>query len=192
MNICVYGAASTEIDKEIVLKTEELGETMAKRGHALVFGGGKNGMMGAVARGAYKLGGKIIGIAPTFFDSYGVYFEGCSEFISTETMRERKQIMEEKSEAFVVTPGGIGTFDEFFEILTLRSLGRHNKPIAVYNIKGYYDHLEAMLKAAVDGRFMEKATMELCQFFDNPDKLLDYLETDERKLMKIEESRKIK
>lgn len=192
MNICVYGAASTEIEKDIVLKTEKLGEAMAKRGHALVFGGGKNGMMGAVARGAYREKGKIIGIAPTFFDALGVYFEGCSEFISTETMRERKQIMEESSDAFIVTPGGIGTFDEFFEILTLRSLGRHNKPIAVYNINGYYDHLEAMLLSAVEGRFMEKATMELCQFFDDPEKLLDYLETDERKLMKIEESRKIK
>ncbi len=192
MKICVYGAASTEIDNEIVLKTEELGEAMAKRGHALVFGGGKNGMMGAVARGAHKQRGEIIGIAPTFFDSLDVYFKDCTEFISTETMRERKKIMEEKSEAFIVTPGGIGTFDEFFEILTLRSLGRHNKPIAVYNIKGYYNHLEAMLRSAVEGRFMEKATMELCQFFDDPEKLLDYLETDERKIMKIEESRKIK
>jgi len=192
MNICVYGAASTAIDKEYITQTEILGEVMAKRGHTLVFGGGRNGLMGAVARGCHKAGGKIIGIAPHFFDSYDVYFENCTEFVSCETMRERKGIMEEKSEAFIVTPGGIGTFDEFFEILTLRSLGRHNKPIAVYNIKGYYDHLEAMLSAAVEGEFMESATKNLVQFFTSPEELLNYLETDERKTIKIEHARKIK
>ena len=192
MNICVYGAASTEIEKSTVEKTEQLGALMAERGHTLVFGGGKNGMMGAVARGVHGNGGKIIGIAPTFFDSYGVYFEHCDEFISTETMRERKQIMEDKSDAFVVTPGGVGTFDEFFEIFTLRTLGRHSKPIAIYNINGYYNPLEKLLEAAVEGGFMTKASKDLCRFFESPADLLDYLENYKGETMRIEDSRKIK
>lgn len=192
MNICVYGAASTEIEKSTVEKTEQLGALMAERGHTLVFGGGKNGMMGAVARGVHGNGGKIIGIAPTFFDSYGVYFEHCDEFISTETMRERKQIMEDKSDAFVVTPGGVGTFDEFFEIFTLRTLGRHSKPIAIYNINGYYNPLEKLLESAVEGGFMTKASKDLCRFFEGPVDLLDYLEKYKGETMRIEDSRKIK
>ena len=192
MNICVYGAASTEIEKSTVEKTEQLGALMAERGHTLVFGGGKNGMMGAVARGVHGNGGKIIGIAPTFFDSYRVYFEHCDEFISTETMRERKQIMEDKSDAFVVTPGGVGTFDEFFEIFTLRTLGRHSKPIAIYNINGYYNPLEKLLEAAVEGGFMTKASKDLCRFFECPEDLLDYLEKYKGETMRIEDSRKIK
>ena len=156
MNICVYGASSNEIDKSFIEKTEELGAVMAERGHGLVFGGGAKGLMGAAARGVFSGKGKIIGIAPSFFNVDGILFEHCDEFIYPETMRERKRVMEEKSDAFIVTPGGIGTFDEFFEILTLRSLGRHTKAIAVYNIDGYYNALEDLLDNAVKGGFMKK------------------------------------
>ena len=176
MNICVYGAASNDISPVIIKKTEDLGREMAKRGHALVFGGGNNGMMGASARGAHELGGEIIGIAPRFFNADGVFFAGCTEFFLTDTMRERKKLMEEKSDAFIVTPGGIGTFDEFFEILTLRSLGQHTKAIAVYNIDGYYNALEDLLDNAVKGGFMKKAAKDLIGFFDNEKELLNYIE----------------
>ncbi len=176
MNICVYGAASNDISPNIIKKTEDLGREMAKRGHALVFGGGNNGMMGASARGAHEGGGEIIGIAPRFFNADGVFFAGCTEFFLTDTMRERKKLMEEKSDAFIVTPGGIGTFDEFFEILTLRSLGQHTKAIAVYNIDGYYNALEDLLDNAVKGGFMKKAAKDLIGFFDNEKELLDYIE----------------
>lgn len=176
MNICVYGAASNDISPVIIKKTEDLGREMAKRGHALVFGGGNNGMMGASARGAHKLGGEIIGIAPRFFNADGVFFGFCTEFFLTDTMRERKKLMEEKSDAFIVTPGGIGTFDEFFEILTLRSLGQHTKAIAVYNIDGYYNALEDLLDNAVKGGFMKKAAKDLIGFFDNEKELLNYIE----------------
>lgn len=176
MKICVYGAASKDLAKEYIEKTEVLGFKMAKRGHALVFGGGGSGMMGAVAKGTQNGGGEIIGIAPRFFNADGVFFDGCTEFHSTDTMRERKQLMEDMSDAFIVTPGGIGTFDEFFEILTLRSLGRHTKAIAVYNINGYYNALEQLLDTAVNGGFMKPQVKELIGFFDDPDKLLDYLQ----------------
>jgi uncharacterized protein (TIGR00730 family) len=116
-------------------ETQELGRVLAQKGYTLVFGGGAQGLMGAAARGFKEMNGRIIGIAPTFFMNVdGVLYDQCSQFIYTETMRERKQLMEEHSDAFLVTPGGIGTFEEFFEILTLKQLGRHTKPILIYNI----------------------------------------------------------
>ena len=109
----------------------------------LVFGGGAQGMMGAAARGVRDGGGSIIGVAPDFFDVDGVLFPDCTEFIYTKTMRERKQILEDSSDAFIITPGGFGTLDEFFEILTLKQLERHNKAIVVLNVAGYYDNISS-------------------------------------------------
>ena len=145
MNICIYGASSAELEQIYYDKTEELGRMMAKRGHGLVFGGGATGMMGAAARGVDSEDGYILGIAPRFFDKPGVLYENCSEFIFTETMRERKKLLEERSDATIVTPGGIGTYEEFFEILTLKSLHRLDRPIVLYNINGYYDRMKALL-----------------------------------------------
>ncbi|MBE6750134.1 MAG: TIGR00730 family Rossman fold protein [Ruminococcaceae bacterium] len=176
MNICVYGASSNEIDKSFIEKTEELGVAMAERGHGLVFGGGANGLMGAAARGVFSKKGEIIGIAPSFFNVDGILFEHCSEFLYPETMRERKRIMEEKSDAFVITPGGIGTFDEFFEIFTLKQLGRHKKPIAIFNINGYYDSLLKMLSEAVSKGFMNQKSLDLVPVFENAAEMLEYFE----------------
>ena len=176
MNICVYGASSKSIDEKYIKAGEALGEQMAERGHTLVFGGGGHGMMGAVARGVKKGGGKVIGVAPSFFNVDGVRFDGCDEFIYTETMRERKQIMEDRSDAFIAAPGGVGTFEELFGIITLKQLGRHSKPIAVFNINGYFDSLIEQLKNAVRKQFMNPESFELCFFTDNADKLINYLE----------------
>lgn len=176
MNICLYGASSSAIAKSYINPTEELGAKIAERGHTLIYGGGAEGLMGAAARGAYSQGGKIIGIVPSFLNVDGILFDNCDEMIFTETMRERKQLLEEKSDAFIVTPGGVGTFDEFFEILTLKQLGRHSKPIAVFNINGYFDSLIEQLKNAVRKQFMNPESFELCFFTDNADKLINYLE----------------
>ena len=176
MNICLYGASSTELDKSFITATEQLGEKMGLKGHNLVYGGGANGLMGAAARGVRKGGGKVIGVAPSFFQVDGVLFEDCAEFIYTETMRERKQIMEHRAEAFVMVPGGIGTFDEFFEIITLKQLGRHNKPVAIFNINGYYDSLVAMLENAVKYKFMTDSSRDLAPVFEDAESLIKYLE----------------
>ena len=176
MNICLYGASSNAIAKSYINPTEELGAKIAERGHTLIYGGGAEGLMGAAARGAYSQGGKIIGIVPSFLNVDGILFDNCDEMIFTETMRERKQLMEEKSDAFIVTPGGVGTFDEFFEILTLKQLGRHSKPIAVFNINGYFDSLVEQLKNAVHKQFMNPESFELCFFADSANKLINYIE----------------
>ena len=111
MNICFYGAASADINDNFIKVGEDTGFKFAQKGHNLVFGGGSAGMMGAIARGMHKGGAKIIGVAPTFFNVDGILFENCDELIRTETMRQRKQTMEDLSDAFVTSPGGMGTFE---------------------------------------------------------------------------------
>ena len=175
MNICIYGASSRKLAKEYYDAAEALGALMAQQGHTLVFGGGQEGIMGAVARGAHAHGGKIIGIAPRFFDRPGILFEECTEFIYTDTMRERKALMEEHSEAFMVLPGGIGTYEEFFEMLTLKQLGRHNKPMVMLNTRGYYNPMAAMLQNTVDEGFMSADCLELYGVCNSPEEALDYI-----------------
>lgn len=177
MKICVYGASSKTIDKKYVLAVEALGELLAKRGHSLVFGGGATGCMGAAARGVKRGGGKeILGIAPGFFNVDGILSPDCTDFIYTNDMRERKGLFEEKSDAFIITPGGIGTYDEFFEILTQKQLGQLKKPIAIYNIDGFFAPLLALLNQCVEGDFMNSASMQLFKVFSSAEEMFSYLE----------------
>lgn len=177
MNICVYGAASKTISAKHVENIEILGKTLAERGHSLVFGGGANGAMGAVARGARDgKAKKIIGVIPKFFNIDGVLFKECTDVIYTDTMRQRKKVLEDSSDAFIVAPGGIGTFDEFFEILSLKQLSRMNKPIVIYNSLGYYDPLIEMLNVAIEGKFMSEKNLELFKTTADVNELFDYIE----------------
>ena len=178
MKICVFGAASPTIDKIYIEKVEEMGRMMAKRGHSLVFGGGGNGLMGAAARGIKEMGGYILGVIPKFFreQDVEVIYKNCDKLIEPDTMRERKQIMEDNCDAFIVTPGGIGTFEEFFEILTSKQLCQHNKPIAIYNINGYYNDLENALKLAIEKNFIKETCVELYKISDNIDEIFEYVE----------------
>jgi len=175
MKICIYGASGDNLKKEYFEAAESLGRLMAKAGHTLVFGGGASGLMGACARGVSAEGGEIIGVAPRFFDVDDILYKDCTRFIYTETMRERKQAMEDESDAFIVLPGGIGTFEEFFEMLTLKQLGRHAKPMAVLNTLGYYDAMYTMLKNAADGGFMSKNCLLLFGLVDTPEQALDHV-----------------
>ena len=185
MNICVYGASSNQLAGAYIQAAEELGALLARRGHGLVFGGGAQGVMGAVVRGAHREGGYTLGIAPTFFNVDGILYPNCSEFLYTETMRERKQQMEERSDAFVMAAGGIGTFEEFFEVLTLKQLGRHNKPIAVLNTNGYFDSLQQQMERCVAENFMKPACLNIYRSFAEPAALLDYLENAEAKAIDV-------
>ena len=153
-----------------------LGKKIAKNNHTIVYGGGARSIMGAVAKGAYDAGGKIIGIAPSFFNVDGVLFENCTEFIYPDTMRERKKLLEEKSDAFVIAPGGIGTFDEFFEILTLKQLQVHNKPIVIFNVNGYYDDMINMLNKITEINFMREKSLSLFKVMSNEDEIINYIE----------------
>ncbi len=179
MNICVYGASSNTIEEKYIKAGEELGRLMAKAGHTLVFGGGASGLMGALARGVHSAGGIVIGVAPSFFNVDGILYPECDEFIYTETMRERKEKMEQLADAFIMTAGGIGTFEEFFEILTLRQLGRHKKPIAVLNTDGYFDPLVALIDNAIEKQFMTAANRRIFAVRNTPEETLQSLVSGE-------------
>ena len=175
MNICIYGSASDAIDREYIKKTEELAKKLASGGHSLVFGGGAQGLMGAAARGFYSENAKITGVVPKFFNVDGILFENC-EMIRTDTMRQRKQKMDDLAEAFITTPGGIGTYEEFFEIITLKQLGQSNKPLVLFNVNGYFEPLRAMLENCVKGNFMPQTSLDLCFFSDSIDEIINYIE----------------
>lgn len=176
MRICIYGSASDDISRHYKEETEALGKMLAQNGHSLVFGGGACGLMGAAARGFYSEGADIIGVVPKFFHVDGILFEHCREMIRTDTMRTRKQKMDDLAEAFITTPGGIGTYEEFFEIITLKQLGQSQKPLILFNIDGYYEPLRMLLQNCVDGHFMPQNTLELLHFSDTKEDIFAYLE----------------
>ena len=180
MNICIFGAASPKIDDMYIKEVEELGENLGKRGHDLVFGAGAHGLMGAAARGFHKGGGKVYGVVPKFFreEDIEALYEECDEFYYTDTMAERKAQMEDLADAFIVVPGGIGTFEEFFEVLTLKQLGRHRKPIILFDINGYYLGIQALMRAGTTEQFLHENVMKLYKVFVETDDehIINYLE----------------
>lgn len=182
MNICIYGASSDRLDSIFFDEAEKLGLLIAESGNTMVFGGGQTGLMGACARGVHKLGGRIIGIAPRFFDEPGILDKKCSEFLFTSTMRERKQLMEDKSDAFIALPGGIGSYEEFFEILTLKQLGKHAKPIALLNTDNYYVPLFTLLENTVKRGFMSEKCLEIFKLCHTPEEALEHVLTDKAAL----------
>ncbi len=172
MIICVFGASSPSIDDKYKTAVERLGEIMAQRGHELVFGAGGNGLMGAAAIGVSRGGGKIHGVIPEFFKEEGVeaIFPACDKLTYTETMRERKAVMEDDADAFIVVPGGIGTYEELFEILTLKQLGRHKKTIVLLNTDGFYDKLLEFMDFGVKNKFMTENVLSLMAYASEPER----------------------
>lgn len=177
MNICVFGASSEKINKAYLDTAYALGKAISQKGHTLIYGAGKYGVMGATARGVASQNGKLIGVTPKFFDEIEVLFENNTETIYTETMRERKGIMEDMADAFIICAGGMGTFEEFFEVLTLKQLRRHKKPIIIYNVNGYYNHMLAMMNFAVDEQFMSEDCNMLFSVADTEEEIFEQLES---------------
>ena len=178
MKICIFGAASAHIDTVYIKAVEELSEKLAKRGHTLVFGAGGTGLMGAAARGFKRGGGFVHGVIPEFFreEKVELIYEDCDKITYTETMAERKFIMEDEADAFIITPGGIGTFEEFFEVLTLKQLGRHNKAMVIYNIEDYYDDLEKFMDAVRERKFITFKCSEMYSTFKTAEEIIGYIE----------------
>ena len=176
MKVCVYCASSENLAPEYYEAGESFGRLLAKRGHTLVYGGYNKGIMHAVARGAASEGGEIIAVVPKIFDRPGFTYEKCTKVIVTETMHARKATMENEADAFAVLPGGIGTFDELFELFVLKSLDLCCKPMGLLNVQGCYDLLLAFLdKNTADGLMTEK-NRAMLQLYDKGEALLDALE----------------
>ena len=176
MKITLYGAASEKIDAVYKDAAAELGREIARRGHTMVFGAGATGLMGAAARGVRAENGALIGVSPHFMHELEPIFGECTELIDTETMSERKDKMEQLADAFVIVPGGIGTFDEFFQILTLRQLRRHEKPIVLYNVCAFWDNLLAVLGLDIFKGFIAPEIADCFTVCETPASVIDTLE----------------
>lgn len=178
MRICVFCSSSNAIDTAYLDESRALGREMATRGHSLTYGGGDVGSMGVLARAVQENGGMVLGVIPhALNDIDGVGYGDSDRFILTNTMRERKAIMEENSDAFIALPGGLGTFEEVLEIITLKQLRYHSKAIVLVNSGGYFDPLLALLNHAVSERFMKPKTLDLFEVTESFGGALDYIES---------------
>ncbi len=158
-SICVYSSSSAVIDQAYFDVASDLGREIGKRGYALVFGGGNFGLMGAMARAVHEVEGKVVGVVPEFMMPHKVAYEQSDELIIARDMRHRKAIMDKRANAFVALPGGFGTLEELLEILTLKQLNQHNKPLVILNTLGYYDNLIALFEQM----YKQKFAKELCR-----------------------------
>ena len=172
MRICVFASSSDRLEKPYLEAAAALGRLLGEGGHTMVFGGGQSGLMGACARAAREAGAEVVGVAPRFFNEPGVLYEGCSRLLITETMNERKTAMEDLAEGFVILPGGIGTMEEFFEVLTQRQIGLHGKPMALLNTGGYYGPLAALLRSMAETGFAGREVPAIAPLCDTPEEAL--------------------
>ncbi|MEY8761606.1 TIGR00730 family Rossman fold protein [Chryseobacterium tongliaoense] len=150
-----------------------LGQTLAKRDIQLIYGGSNTGLMKAVADGALNAGGKVTGVLPHFLQSKEIAHKNLTELILVETMHERKTKMNELCDGVIVLPGGYGTLEEFFEMITWAQLGLHKKPIGVLNIDGFYDDLIKLVQTMVDKGFLKQANRDMLLISDTVDDLLE-------------------
>lgn len=150
-----------------------LGKTLAASKIRIVYGGAKVGLMGAVANAALSEGGNVVGVLPRFLRSKEIAHQGLTELIMVESMHERKTKMHDLSDGIIALPGGFGTLEELFEILTWAQLGLHKKPIGLLNIDGYYDHLNMLLQHMVDKRFLNEINQQMLLISSKPDDLLE-------------------
>jgi len=162
-SICVYCASRAGHDQVFADSANSVGEWIGRHGGRLVYGGGGNGLMGVLADAALASGAEVVGIIPKSMVEREWAHRGCHELLVVDTMHERKRLMAERADAFLALPGGIGTFEEFFEAWTWRQLGYHGKPVALLNVAGYYDPLLAFLNASVSAGFMDRRQMDLIQ-----------------------------
>ena len=174
-SICVYCGSRPGNQPEFTAIAKQVGTWIGAHGGQLVYGGGRNGLMGTVADSAMAAGGRVIGVIPKALVDKEQAHDGCTELHIVETMHERKRIMADHADAFLALPGGIGTFEEFFEVWTWRQLGYHDKPIGLLNMNGYYDSLLAFLTASVGEGFMPDWLMPLITVGVKAEPLLESL-----------------
>jgi len=172
-SICVFCGSHVGTDPNYAEIAWLTGQTFAERNIRLVYGAGNIGMMGVMADAALEAGGQVLGVIPDFLKGKEVCHTGLTELIVTQSMHQRKEAMAENSDGFLVLPGGYGTLDEFFEILTWRQLKLHNKPIGLLNVNGYYDHLLAHIKKIWEEGFLKESNLALLTVADNLDGLLE-------------------
>jgi len=174
-SICVFCGARFGIASGSRELAANLGELLAREKMTLVYGGGGVGLMGVLANAALKAGGKVVGVIPRFLLKREAGHPALTQTVVVENMHERKLEMFERCDAIVVLPGGLGTLEEFFEVLSWRTLGLHTKPIVIVDLGGYWQPLAALLRSCVEGGFAERAHLDVVAFIETLDQLLPTL-----------------
>jgi len=173
--ICVFCSSSDAVDKGYFTATRELGKKMAAEGYDLAYGGGAIGLMGELARTVQAGGRSVYGVIPDSLNLEGICYPDAEELIVTKDLRERKAIMEEKADAFIVLPGGFGTLEEVAEIITLKQLGLNNKPIVFLNTNGYFDTLIAFFETIFKESFAKSEFRGLYFITESVEDALNYI-----------------
>ena len=171
-SICVYCGSRPGADPAYTDAAREVGEWIGRHGGQLVYGGGRNGLMGVVARATLAAGGRVVGVIPQALVDKEAANHDCTELHVVSTMHERKRLMAERADVFLALPGGIGTFEELFEVWTWQQLGYHNKPMGLLNVAGYYDGLMGFLRSGVNQGFMSDWQMDMLKLSADTTQLL--------------------
>jgi uncharacterized protein (TIGR00730 family) len=178
MDICVYCGSDSRIGEPFTSAVEALGRAMGSHGHGLVFGGYDSGLMGTIARAVHEGGGHVLGVVPDDLDSKTdrVVFP-CDEVVRTATLAERKTVMEQRADAFVAAPGSYGTLDELYEVLAQQKAHTARpKPIALLNVEGFYDGLQATHRQMAERGFMTPEVAKMAYFSDDPEAIVAHIE----------------
>ena len=178
-SVTIFCGSSDAVDRKYFAVARELGEKLARRRWRLVYGGGRVGLMGVLSRAVLAEGGHVTGVIPKALLDLGVGEKNVSELVVTDGLRDRKAIMDERGDAFVALPGGLGTLEEILEVMTLKQLGYHTKPIAVLDLEGYFDPLWTQIQHGIDERFIKAEYLDLWYPAPDVDALLRYLEAYE-------------
>ena len=190
-SLCIYCGSKVGLHVGYEAAARRVGTLIGERGWQLVYGGGNAGLMGAVANATLAAGGRVVGVIPKSLMDREHGHTGLHELHVVDTMHQRKQLMAERADAFLALPGGIGTFEELFEVWTWRQLGYHDKPVGLLNVEGYYDQLLAFLDHSVAQGFVLPAQRPLLQSSSDPVALLDRLSHDAKAATAPDDYRKI-
>lgn len=174
--LCVYCSSSDRLDPKYYAFATELGRELAARGWGLVYGGGKTGLMGTLARAVKAGGGRVVGVIPEFMKARELAFDEADELVTVITMRERKLLMETRADAFVALPGGFGTLEEIMEILTLRQLNVVKKPCVFLNQDGFYDDLLRFFDKMLAEKFFKPSNLEIFSIAKTVDEIFAQIE----------------
>ncbi len=175
--ICVFCSSSSAVDEVYFDAARRLGKAMAEQSWGLVYGGSDVGLMGAVARAVHLHGGMVVGVIPQTIHARGIAYETADELLITKDLRERKAEMERRADAFIALPGGFGTLEEVIEVLTLKQLQTHAKPIVFLNTNGFYDPLMTLFEHYYQQQFAKPDTRNLYFVTPDVDSVVDYIAT---------------
>lgn len=175
-SVCVFCGAQNAVPQQHLDLAKKFGNDLAKNGRKLVYGGGDCGLMGAVANGALEEKGEVIGVFPRSLSRIEVEHQTLTKMYLVDTMHERKQIMYDHSSVFVILPGGFGTMDEMFEVITWKQIGVHNKPVVILNHEGYWNPLKELMENIIEKGFAKPNTREFYRYVDTHEELYNVLE----------------